>query len=84
MRGGFRGEAHEIAGAGPEVALVAEEIVEGDLIESDPNRIDDPGYIVRLVGQVITVSVETVKLVNTLAQAVKVEDWLGEAVEMKE
>ena len=28
-------------------------------IESDPNRIDDQGYIVRLVGQVITVSVET-------------------------
>ena len=53
-------------------------------IESDPNRIDDEGYIVRLVGQVITVSVETVKLVNELAQAVKVEDWLGEVVEVKE
>jgi hypothetical protein len=53
-------------------------------IESDPNRIDDPGYIVRLVGQVITVSVETVKLVNELAQAVKVEDWMGETVEVKE
>ena len=53
-------------------------------IESDPNRIDDPGYIVRLVAQVITVSVETVQLVNELAQEVKVEDWLGEAVEMKE
>jgi hypothetical protein len=32
----------------------------------------------------ITVSVETVKLVNALAQVVRVEDWLGEAVEMKE
>ncbi len=53
-------------------------------IESDPHRIDDPGSIVRLVGQMITVSVETVKLVNELAQAVKVEDWLGEVVETKE
>jgi hypothetical protein len=32
---------------------------------------------------VITVSVETVKLVNALAQAVKVEDWLGDVVEVK-
>jgi hypothetical protein len=35
-------------------------------IRSDPNRPDDPEYIVRLVGQVIRVSVETVKLVNSL------------------
>jgi hypothetical protein len=41
-------------------------------------------YIVRLVGQTITVSVETVQLVNALAQAVRVEDWLGDAVEIKE
>lgn len=34
--------------------------------ESDPNREDDPGYIVRLVGQVVSVSVETVKIVNSL------------------
>ncbi len=53
-------------------------------IESDPNRIDDEGYIVRLVGQVVTVSIETVKLVNALAQAVKVEDWLDGVVEVKE
>jgi hypothetical protein len=33
---------------------------------------------------VITVSVETVKLVNALAQTIRVEDWLGEVVEMKE
>jgi hypothetical protein len=33
---------------------------------------------------VITVSVETVKLVNALAQVVRVEDWLGETVEVKE
>jgi hypothetical protein len=30
---------------------------------------------------VITVSIETVKLVNALVQAVKVEDWLGEVVD---
>jgi hypothetical protein len=30
------------------------------------------------------VSVETVKLVNELAQVVRVKDWLGEAVEAKE
>jgi hypothetical protein len=35
-------------------------------IINDPNR-DDKEYILRLIGQVITVSVETVKIVNTLA-----------------
>ena len=35
-------------------------------IKSDPNREDDEEYIVRLVGQVIQVSVETVKIVNAL------------------
>jgi predicted helicase len=35
-------------------------------IRSDPNRSDDPEYIVRLVGQVIRVSLETVKLVKSL------------------
>jgi len=34
--------------------------------ESDPNRDDDPGYIVRLVGQVVRVSVETVRIVKSL------------------
>jgi predicted helicase len=34
--------------------------------ESDPNREDDPGYIVRLVGQVVRVSMETVRIVNGL------------------
>jgi predicted helicase len=34
--------------------------------ESDPNREDDPGYIVRLVGQVVRVSVETVRIVSGL------------------
>lgn len=33
---------------------------------SDPNQADDPGYIVRLIGQVVTVSMETVALVNEL------------------
>jgi predicted helicase len=35
-------------------------------ITNDPNRADDPQYIVRLIGQVITVSVETVKIVREL------------------
>jgi predicted helicase len=35
-------------------------------IVSDPNRPDDPEYIVRLVGRVITVSVETVAIVSGL------------------
>jgi predicted helicase len=35
-------------------------------ITSDPNRADDPEYIVRLVGQVIRVSLETVKIVSSL------------------
>ena len=47
-------------------------------IVSDPNNLDDEGYIVRLVGKVVTVSVETVRLVNELAQAVKMEDWMSE------
>jgi predicted helicase len=33
-------------------------------IVNDPNRDDDPEYIVRLIGQVVTVSLETVKLVR--------------------
>jgi predicted helicase len=32
--------------------------------ESDPNREDDPGYIVRLIGQVVRVSVETQEIVK--------------------
>jgi predicted helicase len=35
-------------------------------ITNDPNRPDDPEYIVRLIGQVITVSLETVKIVKNL------------------
>jgi predicted helicase len=35
-------------------------------IVSDPNRMDDEEYIVRLIGQVITVSLETTKIIATL------------------
>jgi predicted helicase len=35
-------------------------------IRSDPNRPDDPEYIVRLVGQVVRVSVDTVRIVEGL------------------
>ncbi|MDZ4723203.1 MAG: type ISP restriction/modification enzyme [candidate division Zixibacteria bacterium] len=35
-------------------------------ITSDPNREDDPEYIVRLIGQVVRVSVETVEIVRSL------------------
>lgn len=35
-------------------------------ITNDPNRLDDPQYIVRLIGQVITVSLETMQLVRRL------------------
>jgi predicted helicase len=35
-------------------------------IRSDPNRPDDPEYIVRLVGQVVRVSIETVRIVKCL------------------
>ena len=45
-------------------------------IVSDPNNLDDQHYIIRLIGKVITVSVETVKLVNELAQTVTVRDWI--------
>jgi len=37
-------------------------------IRSDPNRTDDPEYIVRLVGQVVRVSVETMSLVSSLPE----------------
>ncbi len=39
-------------------------------IVNDPNRADDPEYIVRLIGQVITVSIETVKIVKALPELV--------------
>ena len=35
-------------------------------IVNDPNRADDPQYIVKLIGKVITVSLETVGVVDGL------------------
>src|SRR5437868_3414470 len=37
-------------------------------IKSDPNRADDEEYIVRLVGQVVRVSLETVRIVGSLPE----------------
>ena len=37
-------------------------------IRSDPNRPDDEEYIVRLAGQVVRVSLETVRIVNALPE----------------
>jgi predicted helicase len=39
-------------------------------ITNDPNRPDDPQYILRLIGQVITVSLETVHIVKSLPEFV--------------
>jgi predicted helicase len=52
-------------------------------IVSDPNREDDEQYIVHLIGKVITVSVETVKLVEELAQQVKQEEWMKEQMSIE-
>ena len=38
-------------------------------IANDPNRPDDPQYIVRLVGKVITVSLETMAIVRQMPAA---------------
>ena len=35
-------------------------------IVNDPNRLDDPQYIIRLIGKVITISLNTVKIVKSL------------------
>ena len=37
-------------------------------IRSDPNRADDPEYIVRLLGQVIYVTLETMRIVRSLPE----------------
>ncbi len=37
-------------------------------IVNDPNRDDDPQYIIRLIGKVITVSLETVEIVENLPE----------------
>ena len=43
-------------------------------IVSDPNRPDDEQYIVRLIKRVVTVSLETVRLVDTLAGVALVDE----------
>ena len=35
-------------------------------VTNDPNRSDDPTYILRLIGQVVMVSLDTVKIVASL------------------
>ena len=42
------------------------QVTEHNGIRSDPNRHDDEQYIVRLVGQVVRVSLETARLVSSL------------------
>ncbi len=37
-------------------------------IVNDPNRADDPQYIVRLIGKIISVSLETVEIVDSLPE----------------
>ena len=44
---------------------------------SDPNSLDDEEYIVRLVCRVVIESVETVRLVDELAGAVTMDDWMS-------
>ena len=48
-------------------------------ITNDPNRPDDPQYILRLLGQVITVSLETVKVVKALPPLVPQGQCIGSA-----
>lgn len=50
-------------------------------IVSDPNNLDDEEHIVHLIGKVVTVSVETIGLINELMQLVLQEDWMGESTE---
>jgi hypothetical protein len=42
-----------------------------DNIASDPNRLDEEQYIVRLIGQVITESLETMQMVKPLPALAK-------------
>ena len=35
-------------------------------ITNNPNRLDEPDYIVKLIGKIITVSLETVKIISNL------------------
>jgi predicted helicase len=45
-------------------------------VVSDPNQLDDKDYIIRLVKQVVAVSVQTIGLVRQLEQMTNVEDWI--------
>ena len=47
-------------------------------IVSNPNQLDDEEYIVHLVGKVVTVSIETVRLVTELSQTITQEDGMSE------
>ena len=47
---------------------------------NDPNRAEDPEYILRLIGQVITVSLETVKIVAGLP-GLGIDEGLGASQE---
>lgn len=50
-------------------------------IVSDPNNPEDEEYIVRLVCQIVAVSLETVRLERVMSEIVQPEDWLpGEMV----
>ena len=39
-------------------------------IVNDPNRYDDPQYIIRLIGQVIKISLETVRIIKELPKLI--------------
>jgi predicted helicase len=39
-------------------------------IVNDPNRADEPDYIVNLIKKVVTVSVETVKIIKNLPELI--------------
>ncbi len=41
-------------------------------IVNDPNRVDDPQYIVKLIGQVIAVSLETVEIVKDIGACLQI------------
>jgi len=37
-------------------------------IVNDPNKLDDPQYIIRLIGKIVTVSLETMKIINSFPE----------------
>ena len=48
-------------------------------ITNDPNRTDEPQYIVRLIGHVIAVSMETVKLIQSLSVKPLLDDKFSQS-----